>query len=126
MQVESCGSGNNSACICFFLLHLSCPTLSSCKVGLMPPFTFTGEGTECQLVGAVLGLQLGLGACCSGEDCWPAAKGHMLGDLDPYHINSFFGPRLQLSSAQDLCYNTLKNVMHFPREVSQCQALLPH
>lgn len=28
----------------------------------------------------VLGLQLWLGACCSGGDWWPAAKGHVLGD----------------------------------------------
>lgn len=49
---------------------------SSHQVGLRSPFTFTGEGTQCQLAGGSAGPAVGAWHLL----LWEAAKGHMLGN----------------------------------------------
>lgn len=89
------------------------------------PFTFTDEGTECQPVRAVLGLQSGPSACGSGEGVASSQRAGKCGlktlSLRLYHL----GPRLKLSLAQDQHCNTLKNVVHSPRETVQSGSLPP-
>lgn len=54
------------------------PSDSSCGWVLCHPSLLQMRGLSASQSAAVLGLRVGLGACCSGEE-WPTAKGHMLG-----------------------------------------------
>lgn len=91
-DIESHGSGRSSTYIYInnFLFRLSCLIFRQSLPGrtrITHPSLLQMRELRASWSGAELGLHLGLGACWSREDSWPAAKEYVLGDWEPYHVH---------------------------------------